>query len=174
MTSQSEKKTRRLVQEKWSEWPPKLICRLFFSVKAKSSEPAIALVQESMTSKASVTEGATVDAVVAANRMWPLRRENRSRKLSARSLTTDDNDEDNVTSLCDGIDEICVQCMEVISLLSECAEDRSSPDDSDVLNLPGFANASTYSFLRGTLSCPLFRPLSIALPESHSHQTAST
>lgn len=129
-------------QKKWNEWPPKPFCRLFFSVTLKSSDPAMAMVHEAMTIKAAAT-GAACDSVSAVNCSWPLRRENRSRKLNARSLTSDDEaDDDVVAVLCDGVDEICVQCMEVINLLSECAEDPASPSDRDVLNLPGFANSN--------------------------------
>jgi HECT-domain (ubiquitin-transferase) len=128
-------------QNKWNEWPPKPTCRLFFTVRATPSDPAMALLNESMAIKAAASDDATGDSSVAVNRSWAPRQENRARKLSSRALSSDDDeDEDTVTSLCDGIDEICVQCMEVISLLSECAEDRSSANDRDVLNLPGFAN----------------------------------
>lgn len=131
-----------LKQNKWSEWPPKPACRLFFSVRVDSSDSALVVAHESMPIKVPGSDELTGDSGVAVNYSWPPRLENRSRKFSSRSLASDDeSDMDLVTSICDGVDEICVQCMEVIKLLSECAEDRSSPNYRDVLNLPGFANA---------------------------------
>lgn len=122
-------------QEKWSEWPPKQSCRLFFSVAVTFSE--LPFVQEPMNLKLP-----TVDCVDSKMVDVASIRERRSRKASA-SLTMDGELERvGVSSLCDGIDEICVQCMEIIGLLSDCAEDPTSPIDRDVLDLPGFANSN--------------------------------
>jgi HECT-domain (ubiquitin-transferase) len=122
-------------QEKWSEWPPKPSCRLFFSVTVTFSE--LPCVHEPLNLKPPVVDCLNSNMVDLLSV-----RERRSRKASA-SLTMDEEREVlGVSSLCDGIDEICVQCMEIIGLLSDCAEDPTSPIDRDVLDLPGFSNSN--------------------------------
>lgn len=149
-------------QKKWSEWPPKPTCRLFFSVTTTRADPALS----SLTIDAVKPYiSATYNSSALVKRSWPLRRENRSRKASARSLTIDDvTDDDGITSLCDGVDEICVQCMEVISLISECAEDPAPSSDREVLNFPGFANPNLSAKLNEQLD-QILSCVGAALPD---------
>lgn len=134
-------------QGKWAEWPPKASCRLYFSVKALA--PDVCSVSQSSAGKvpaAATLETRKMDA------SWPRRLENRSRKVSARSLS---NEDDGTPPLCEGVDEICIQCMEVVNLFSECAEDRSSLDEKDGPKLPGFANATLSKKLTEQLEDPV-------------------
>jgi hypothetical protein len=52
---------------------------------------------------------------------------NRSRKLSLSNLRNED-DAPYSDGLCDGLDDICTQCMDIIGLLAECAEDGGSKE----------------------------------------------
>jgi hypothetical protein len=122
-------------QDRWSEWPPKPSCQLYFSVQTK-------LAESSLLAETTATES----KVPAVNKLsqadsWSNEQMNRSRKLSVQSLNSDDSEEEKIIhSLCDGFDETCVQCMEVIRIFSECADDKASVKDKDVLHLPGFEN----------------------------------
>ena len=136
-------------QGKWAEWPPKATCRLYFSVKSEAPD-VVSSVPQSTISKAAIAATAAETSKMDAS--WPRRLENRSRKVSARSLS---NEHDDTAPLCEGVDEICIQCMEVVNLLSDCAEDRSSLDEKDGPKLPGFANATLSKKLKEQLEDPV-------------------
>jgi HECT-domain (ubiquitin-transferase) len=118
------------MQKKWSEWPPKPSCRLLYSVTVTFSELPMNL-------KPSVVDSLSSNMVDVLSGQ-----ERRSRKASASLTMEEEREREGVASLCDGVDEICVQCMEIIGLLSDCAEDPSSPMDRDMLDLPGFSNSN--------------------------------
>lgn len=149
-------------QNKWSELLPKPRCNLFFSVKAELIEPINTAEPDTLVTKEPDRDPTTNGSIVCENRSWPLRR---SRKLSARSLSNEDEDDFSaVPVLCEGVDEICVQCMEVISLISECADDPVTQRENDVLNLPGFANPTLTNKLTEQLDDVLC-VVGAALPE---------
>jgi hypothetical protein len=124
-------------QRKWSEWPPKPTCRLFFSVKVILDSPKKNIAESYLQSDMSIAvlRGEISDTITD--------QVNRSRKLTACISSKDEElNAKFVTSLCDGVDEICVQCMEVIDVISECANDPASPSDKDKSSLPGFSSFS--------------------------------
>lgn len=134
-------------QDRWSEWPPKPSCQLFFSVQIK-------IVESSFSSETTATESKVPAVSKSSQDSWSNEQMNRARKL--QSLNSDDTgDEKIIHSLCDGIDETCVQCMEVIRIFSECADDRASVKDKDVLHLPGFENPQLSKKLMEQLDDPV-------------------
>jgi hypothetical protein len=139
-------------QKKWSECPPTPICRLFFSVELKFSNPSVIKFKQSQVA-AVVSSTNVKHAEIRAFQDSG----SRCRKICA-SLSVKEEESNSIgsTSLCDGIDEICVQCMEVIGLISECAKDPASPSDREILNLPGFANQSLSSKLSSQLNQSMF------------------
>jgi HECT-domain (ubiquitin-transferase) len=147
-------------QKKWTDWPPKPICRLFFSLELKFFHSLGMKYKQSQ-----VVLGDSLTSVKNEDTSTFLDSGSRCRKLSA-SLSPKDEEINTaiVTSLCDGIDEICVQCMEVICLVSECAKDPASPSDREILNLPGFANQSLSSKLLLQLNQSMFC-VGAALPD---------
>jgi len=121
------------IHDKGSEWRPGRSTQIFFSV-ATDHKMTMSLDVERV-SYAAQKQLPTVEAVV-----LPDAHENRSRKLSSRSLTNEY--EDSPPILCDGLDDISVQCMEVIGLLSEYALDKPIQVERDVTSESLFANAS--------------------------------
>ena len=148
-------------QKKWTDWPPKPICRLFFSIDLKFySHPSSMKYKQLHTvlgdSSTTVKKGITSAFLDSSSRC---------RKLSSNLSPKDEESIITVvTSLCDGIDEICVQCMEVIGLISECAKDPASLSDKEILNLPGFSNQSLSSKLLSQLNQSMFC-VGAALPD---------
>ena len=139
-------------QKKWTVWPPKPICRLFFSLELKfSNSPGMKyklshfMRDDSLPNVKNGVSTALQDSG------------SRCRKLSASRAPKDEESNAAIlTSLCEGIDEICVQCMEVIGLISECAKDPATPSNREILNLPGFTNQSLSSKLTSQLNQPMF------------------
>ena len=87
----------------------------------------------------------------------------RSRKL--RHITTYLSEEEGqYRGLCDGLDEICVQCMELIGILSEGAEVASEPKDKHALAPSIFETAALSKKLLQQLEDPLM-VVGGALPE---------
>ena len=87
----------------------------------------------------------------------------RSRKL--RQITTYLSDEEGqYRGLCDGLDEICVQCMEIIGLLSEGAEVAAEPKDKSTLPAAVFETDGLSKKLLEQLEDPLM-VVGGALPE---------
>jgi hypothetical protein len=133
---------------KLHEWSLKRSHKLFFSVSTRSEMPS-GLGEDTDISMQrpikeqgihSASQAFLSNANLNQSFSWSRRQESRSRKLSSQSLVNDDDDEIPV-GLCDGLDEISVQCMEVISLLSEIVEDSSTPIDKDQQIKSAFANA---------------------------------
>lgn len=135
-------------QEKFHEWPPKSSVRLFFSIQTDTPDQLLArTIPVSLPSAVIPACGVPYDTKPGG------RQDSRCRKLSSRSIGIDD--EAVVSSLCDGIDELCMQCMEVISLLAECTENNSVPKDKDDSRMAGFANANLSKKLNEQLDDPL-------------------
>lgn len=139
-------------QEKWSEWPPRSSCNLFFTLGADDPRPLSCAVRRERVAmecdSVSSAELSTADSS-----LWTGRSVDRSRKFSARSLSPER--EEAEASLCDGLDEICMQCMDVIGILSQHAEDSSEATESDRPTIPGFANPSLSKKLTDQLDDPL-------------------
>jgi hypothetical protein len=84
---------------------------------------------------------------------WP-HLENRSRKLTHLTSYSSD-DERTHRGLCDGLDEICVQCLEIIRLLSEVSDNPSEPKDKKGSSPTIFENAGLSKKLTEQLEDPL-------------------
>jgi hypothetical protein len=147
-------------QEKRCEWPPRSSYQLFFAfeISPQSSglmvpgEPYYMDGMECLDALA-LDAGFSMKFASDKARGWDGRSHDRSRKVSARSFTG--AEEDKSPSLCDGLDEICLQCMDVIGVLSQHAEDSSEAVDSDRPEIPGFANLSLSKKLADQLDDPL-------------------
>lgn len=66
----------------------------------------------------------------------------RARKLSSRSLSGCDEEDENRNALCEGFSELCVQCMEAINVLSEFSPANTVQSDRDIPVESLFANAT--------------------------------
>ena len=147
-------------QKKWSEWPPKSSCRLFFSWEVKFSH--------SSGIKYSFSPVIPNDSFANTNKVEAIGSKNsgsRCRKLSAsHSLKDEESSKRDISILCEGIDEICVQCMEVIGVISDCAKDPATPSDREILNSPGFANLSLSAKLIAQLNQAILC-VGVALPD---------
>lgn len=86
----------------------------------------------------------------------------RSRKLSSRSLTGEDDI--GGRGLCDGLDDVCLKCMEAIGLLSEFASDVPVQSERDVPLESLFANSTLSKKLSDQLDDALV-VVGRALPE---------
>lgn len=141
--------------------PPGSNCLLYFSVEVDSSErPKDELIRGRLPS----TEQVTVDTSASLDYALAQRSDNRTRKLSARSLGSEGSDDTEPVGLCEGLDQVCVQCMEVIGVFSQCADDDSAHKVADSPDLPGFANP----VLSKKLTAQLDDPVSVvggALPD---------
>lgn len=84
---------------------------------------------------------------------WP-HHENRSRKLTHLTSYSSD-DEGTYRGLCDGLDEICVQCLEIIRLLSEVSDNPAEPKDKKGSSTTIFENAGLSKKLTEQLEDPL-------------------
>jgi hypothetical protein len=102
-------------QDKKNEWPL-TNHTLYYAMKI-----------DSVAQKQSFASGADVEMDVeeSADTEWDNGLPNRSRKLSARSLSSEENDEPEY-SFSNEFDSSCIQCMEIISAIAECAEGPSS------------------------------------------------
>ena len=137
-------------QGKLSIWPLNSLCRLYFTVKAEDPDAfSVASVPKCMVASSLDIKSKKMDT------SWPCRMENRSRKLCSSSATADDSNNNIVIALCEGVDEICLQCMECVNMISECADDRSSLDENDGPKLPGFANSTLSRKLTEQLEDPV-------------------
>lgn len=92
---------------------------LFFSISTKGGETRVSAKQEAVCPKiaalpapGSPPASMEIDVSIHVSQDVP----NRTRKLSLRSVTSEDQD---TAIICDGLDEICMQSMEVIGVLSE-------------------------------------------------------
>jgi HECT-domain (ubiquitin-transferase) len=141
-------------QANFYEWPPKAAIKLFFSL-SKGVHKEVVMQNVDSTNKmidCRTTLHTGYDMKVGSFET-ELRTDNRSRKLSSRSMSPDN---DSVTmTVCDGIDELCMQCMEIISLLSECAENSALQREKDDPSLTGFASTTLSKKLTDQLEDPL-------------------
>jgi hypothetical protein len=134
---------------KLHEWSLKRTHKLFFSVSTSNEMPLVPgddndiLLQRPMKTQGSHPSSHLFLSNPSTNQgfSWSHQQESRSRKLSSQSPVNDDDDEVPV-GLCEGLDEISIQCMEVISLLSEIVEDSSISIDKDQQIQSAFANAT--------------------------------
>jgi hypothetical protein len=123
---------------KLTEWSLKRSHKLFFSVSTSNEMPSVPaddndiLLQRPIKTPGSHPSSHFFLSNPSTNQSftWSHQQESRSRKLSSQSPVNDDDDEAPV-GLCEGLDEISIQCMEVISLLSEVVEDSSISIDKD-------------------------------------------
>jgi hypothetical protein len=109
--------------------------RLYFSITSATS-PSKATLETIKSLRQAASPGPPDMALTDTTAMpteegfgWTRNSESRSRKLSSRSLGSEE--EEGSFGLCEGLDEICVQCMEVVSVLSEFAGDSCTPRDRD-------------------------------------------
>ena len=145
-------------QAKWRDWPPRSCCQLYFSLEIDPSSSGMIPPREVQQEADYACAISTQDACSSAADLckaedWDGRQQDRSRKLSARSVTS--VDEEKQSSLCDGLDEICTQCMEVIRVISQHADDSTEGAESDRPELPGFANTRLSKKLTDQLDDPL-------------------
>lgn len=139
------------------KWPPadKVTTKLFFSIdvdnvftEEKKQLADVSLLDPSRTSNrqlhADVAERSSAVAACFANR---------ARKLSSRSLGSDDEECQN--ELCEGLDDVSIQCMEVISLLAEYARDTVLHAERDEAGESLFANNDLSKKLSSQLDDPL-------------------
>ena len=129
------------------EWPIRASSKLFFTVSAEAPRTV------STDASRRYTETPSFQVEVSSDSAWSERPVDRSRKFSARSPSPED--EDAPMQLCEGLDEICMQCMDVIGILSQHAEDSSERNESDRPTLPGFANQALSKKLSDQLDDPL-------------------
>lgn len=122
---------------------------LFFSVSTQSNldddydKHRVAAPKIAALSEAPLRTDMEIDASLS----WPPCTPNRSRKLSTRSVTSEDHE---TATLCEGLDAICMQSMEVISVLSEfTGESRILRDRERTGSV--FANASLSKKLKDQL-----------------------
>jgi HECT-domain (ubiquitin-transferase) len=130
--------------------------RLYFSITAGTS-PSRATLETIQSLRQAASPGPEValtdtTAMVAEDSGWTQNAESRSRKMSSRSLGSEE--EEIATGICEGLDEICVQCMEVVSVLSEFAGDSYSPRDRD-RKCSVFSNGTLSRKLIDNLSDPI-------------------
>lgn len=78
----------------------------------------------------------------------------RCRKFSSRSLTSS-FDDDSASVICEGLDDVCLQCMEIVGLLSEYAFDGPIQMERDVPVETILANYSLSKKLSDQLEDPL-------------------
>jgi hypothetical protein len=124
---------------KLHEWSLKRSHKLFFSVSSSNEMPSAPaddndiLLQRPMKTQGTHPPSHSFPSNASTNQSfsWSHQQESRSRKLSSQSPVNDDDDEVPV-GLCEGLDEISIQCMEVISLLSEIVEDSSISIEKDL------------------------------------------
>jgi len=122
---------------KGSERGPGRKCRLYFSVETEVCSPDMKLsalkpksLSLPMSSKDDGGVSPSLSQVLSSRR-----------KLSSRSLSID-GPEESTTELCDGFGSVAVQCMEVIHLISEYAEDEPARSDGDLPSASLFSNLS--------------------------------
>jgi len=130
--------------------------KLFFSVSTPNEMPSIP-----GNSSAYVVQGFTKAHVASQPSSstlypdygWSHGEDSRARKLSSSSPMSDDDE--NSAGLCEGLDKVCVQCMEVITLFSEVAGDCIKPISKSDEVSSGFANASMSKKLTEQLGDPV-------------------
>lgn len=147
-------------QATYYEWPPKTPIKLFFSI-SKIPEPSTTASSEVVKQlNASPT---THFSVYDKKSDSDLRPDNRSRKLSSRAVGVDD---DAVPStVCEGLDELCMQCLELIGLLSECAENGAVQREKDDTSLACFASTALSKKLSDQLDADPLCVVGGALPD---------
>lgn len=124
-------------RHKSHEWSLKRSQKLFFSVRTRQ-DMSSAAGEVGMVSIQGITEsqrlvfasqpfpsGPNTDQ----NSEWSQGQESRLRKLSSRSLSNDE--EETPVALCEGLDEVCIQCMEVITLLSDVVVNSATATGND-------------------------------------------
>lgn len=141
-------------QEKAIDLPPESPFSLYFSLKMSPDQCRLSFPPEF----ASVKVPARTPSV---DEEWMERPDSKSRKLSPRSLSQGELEAESL--VCDGFDSTCVECMEVLTVLSECAEDPPSSTSRDGPKLPGLANSTLSKKLSDQLDDPV-RVIGGALP----------
>mmetsp|Transcript_107411 Transcript_107411/g.160678 ORF Transcript_107411/g.160678 Transcript_107411/m.160678 type:complete len:1394 (+) Transcript_107411:1-4182(+) len=86
---------------------------------------------------------------------YSLGRPDRARKFTHMSTCSAEVDDYDSEVFCEGIDEICVQCMEIISLLASLDEGSSDPSNKKVAGESPFANGCLSRKLIEQLDDPL-------------------
>jgi hypothetical protein len=149
----------QILRDKSSRWNIARSMKLFYEIDANSPvgliEPASAVSSDA---------GYALSSVEAWEPDSPTRGDlvDRSRKLSSRSLTGED--EYNAGGLCEGLDEVCLHCMEAVGLLSEFAHDQPVQSERDIPVESLFANSSLSKKLNDQLEDALV-VVGRALPE---------
>lgn len=135
-----------LNQTQGVEWRPHSTCKLYFSIivdyepsrvtdLSKISSSAPSAWPRKPTSIETFGKKDSNDDMA-----WSSDRTTRSRKVSARSPSLEVEEITEV--LCDGFDNICLQCMEVIGIMAQHANDTSEATESDRPDIPRFANTT--------------------------------
>lgn len=133
-------------QGKPNDWPPFPSCSLYFTIEVEPSSqkvgPSNDVGMELEYSNEEIIEPSS----------------GRSRKLSLRSLSTEDQEEPDDIRLSDQFDSYCIQCMEIISAIAECAQGPtpSLTSDKGGPKLLGFANCTLSKKLIEQLENPVY------------------
>lgn len=139
-------------QDKWNEWPPFPSCQLYFTIEVEPVGQKVGLsgdvdmeLEDLVGEIAESTSG-------------------RSRKLSSRSLATDEEEPNSLLSK--EFDSCCVHCMEIISAIAECAQAPTSSltPVKGGPKLLGFSNITLSNKLVEQLENPVY-VVGGALPE---------
>lgn len=139
-------------QAKWRETTPQSSYHLFFAVSVHLCETKSWSAKGSNRHSDLFKQDRVNDNLLEAA-TWTGRQECRSRKLSARSLSPET--EEKTPRLCDGFDLVCLQCMDIIAVLSQHADDNSEITESDRPPVQGFANPVLSKKLVDQLDDPL-------------------
>jgi hypothetical protein len=139
--------------QKWQDWSVDGGFKLFYSVNVtsegfpakdigrKSSDSNLLLAGKSYTSDVIASRGRSID------------QESRCRKLSARSPSKEE--EKSIVGLCEGLDEFCVKCMELLSILADYTDEYLTGVDKEQNKFSCFANDSLSSKLTEQVDYPL-------------------
>jgi hypothetical protein len=149
----------QILRDKSSRWNIARSMKLFYAIDTSSSvshiEPASAVNSDTPHALSTIDawqpDGASRGELV-----------DRCRKLSSRSLNGEE--EYSPGGLCEGLDEVCLQCMEAIGLLSEFAHDHPVQSERDVPVESLFANSTLSKKLNDQLDDALV-VVGRALPE---------
>jgi hypothetical protein len=140
-------------QDKFYDWPPQSSVQLYFSLHIDYHDTNRVDAIETDTTSDALAGSFFPHDLEPLTLEWNPQIESRSRKLSTRSIGS--SDEIPSVSLCDGVDELCMQCMDVIGLFAECSEDNSSPIEKDDSCMTGMSNINMSKKLMDQLDDPL-------------------
>lgn len=145
--------------QKCDSWMSSRSCKIFFSIEVENQSYTATTAKRSENLSTCLPRSLAQGMDVLYQRCNV---DSRSRKLSSRSLSSED--EEVVTGLCDGLDEVSLTCMEVISLISEFSRQIPTFVDANGPSASLFANSSLSKKLLDQLDDPV-SVVGQALPE---------